>query len=158
MAQTFTINVSSDSVLIGNYIKVAFEIENLDGKFEAPFFDGMTIISGPNVSSSMQIINGSKTSRQTYTYLVKPEDIGVYTITPAYCVTADKTYETLPTIISVNPNPDNIIEQPESQRSNFFFNFDSPFGNLQEDRMQKKKDVVPAPNTKSKRKRNLRKL
>lgn len=140
-AQSFGIETSSDSVLVGNYIIVSFTAENLDGQFEPPDFDGMKVISGPNVSNSVQIINGDKSSKATYTYHVQPPDVGRYTISPAYIVDDQSTVETVPLVINVYPNPENIIEQPKPSTNEFFFNFDrlSPFGN------RDKKDNPPAP-------------
>lgn len=127
--QSFELTVSSDSVLLGNYIEVKFVVENLDGKFEAPTFDGMEIISGPNTSSSIQIINEDRSSTTSYSFYVKPPDVGSYTVTPAYLILEEETRETIPLTINVYPNPDNIITTPESGSHSFFFEFgnDSPF-------------------------------
>ncbi len=93
-AQTFKVFVSADSVLLGNYIEVEFVAENLNGNFEPPQFEGMRLISGPNVSTSMQSLNGRISSSSTHTYYLEPEDIGQYTIPPAYFIDGEETYET----------------------------------------------------------------
>jgi len=50
----FTVAVSTDSILIGNYFEVTFSIENGDAKnFEAPAFQDFSIVGGPNQSSSL---------------------------------------------------------------------------------------------------------
>lgn len=144
VGQSFEAQVNTDSLLQGNYLDVTFTITNLDGKFEAPSFDDMTIISGPNSSSSIQIINGSKSSTTSYSYLLKPEELGQYYIKPAYLVCEDQTLETLPIKINVHPNPENIITQPKSKNQSFFFNFDIP--------SQKAPKPKEAPSSKSKRK------
>lgn len=130
-AQNFEVVVSSDSVLLGNYIEVSFKAENLDGKFEAPETMGMDILSGPNTSSSIQIINGDRSSTSSYSYYLKPSDVGSYTIPPAYLITDEKTLETSPIVINVYPNPENIIIEPRMAEDNMFFDFDdfSPFTN-----------------------------
>ena len=149
--QSFELSVSSDSILLGNYIQIKFTVDNLEGEFEGPEFHDMQVISGPNMSSSIQIINGDKTSKMTYSYHVKPLDIGSYTITPAYLITEEETKETLPFTINVYPNPENIITPPESEMNVFQFGFDdfSPF--------QKKKTPTP-PKAPSKPKRKYKKL
>ncbi len=125
IAQSFEIKVSSDSVLVGNYIIVSVTANNMErGKFEAPDFDGMRIINGPNISNSIQIVNGEKSSKATYTYHVKPPDVGLYTISPAYMIGNEETAETLPQVINVYPNPENIITSPNAKSGHSFFNFD----------------------------------
>jgi len=152
-SQSFTIEVSSDSILIGNYIEVSFRIENLEGKFEAPSFEGFTILSGPNLSSSMQFINGAASSSKTYSYYIQPKEIGLYTITPAYLDTEGSTLETDPTEINVYPNPNKIIEEPNKKSGHSIFDFDDfPFFNREfnQDRIQEK--VLPKKQAKPKRK------
>lgn len=148
-AQSFTIDVSSDSILVGNYIEVSFKLENINGQFEAPNFDGFTILSGPNLSSSMQFINGESTSSQTYSYYLRPEEIGLYTIPPAYLDSEGSTIETAPTDINVYPNPNNIIEEPQQKMGQSIFGFDDFdfFGKRKKD-----EDIQPKKETKPKRK------
>lgn len=148
--QSFEVTVSTDSVLLGNYIEVSFKVENLEGSFEAPEITDMEIISGPNTSSSVQIVNGEKSSLLSYSYYIKPNDIGNYTIPPAYLVTDETTLETLPIVINVYPNPENIITNPQMAEDNFFFNFDdwSPFSRPR----TPKTPTPPATPTKKKRK------
>ena len=59
---TPTLNVSSKSqVMVGERFQVVFEA-NAEGKnFQAPSFDGFTVVGGPftSTSSSFQMINGS---------------------------------------------------------------------------------------------------
>ncbi len=153
-AQSFSIEVSSDSVLLGNYIEVSFKLKNIKGQFEAPTFDGFTIISGPNMSSSMQIINGDMSSTQAYSYYVQPNDIGLYTIAPAYLDTEGSTIETNPTEVNVYPNPNNIIQAPRRESGSSFFDFgDSPFGDSPFfKREQAPLETTPQEKTKPKRK------
>ena len=54
----FTVNLSNDTVLLGNYIEVEYTISNGDGKFIPPLFAGLQLIAGPNKSSSYSVING----------------------------------------------------------------------------------------------------
>jgi len=69
-----------------------------------------------------------------------PDEVGVYTITPAYLVSEESTLECNPTEIHVYPNPDNIITPLEN---NSMFDFrSSPF-----------KKNLPAPPVRSKDKK-----
>lgn len=147
-AQSFTASVSTDSILIGNYIKLSFVAENIDGSFEAPTFSDLDIISGPNTSSSIQIINGDKTSTQSYTYYIKPTELGLIIIPPAYFESEDNSLESLPIELNVYPNPENIIIEPKEESSSSFFQF----GNLNPFKNTPQQPATPTPPTKPKRK------
>jgi len=132
VGQSVELKVSADSILVGNYIKVEFVIENLDGDFEAPEFPNCSILSGPNMSSSIQIINGDKSSSLTYSYYIKPNQLGTTMIPPAFIVDGENTYETLPLELNVYPNPENILEEPKEENVGSFFEFKSfdPFQSM----------------------------
>lgn len=130
IGQSFEVSVSSDSILFGNYIELKFTAENIDGKFEAPLLDDFKIISGPNQSSSVQIINSSTTSMRTWSYYIEPRIEGEIIIPPAYLITDEKTHETDIIAINIYPNPEGIIESPKSNNS-FFQNFDFPMFNYE---------------------------
>ena len=124
-AQKITVQLSKDTLLLGNSVKLSFEIQDAKGDFTAPDLTDLNVVSGPNVSSSYQIINGISSSKESYTYIVKPEHDGAFLIKPAYLVTEDSTIESSPLELLVLPNPDGIIEEDPSF-SNGFFDFD-PF-------------------------------
>ncbi len=146
--QSIEISTSSDTILLGNYIELKVTIKDIEGEFSEPFIEGGDIISGPNVSSSVQIINGDKTSTQSYSYYIKPQDIGYVHIGPSSISNLEHKLETEPMELLVVPNPGNIIIEPEKDQSNNFFfdfNFGEPFGN--------KKKVEPQKDNKRKYKR-----
>lgn len=121
-----TVKVSSDSVLLGNYMEVKFIIENTAvNNFEPPKFAGFTIVSGPNQSSSMMINNGAVTQSIAYSYYVEPIEVGNYFIEPAFAETEDGILESIPVEILVVDNPDGIIQNPRQQQQNNLFQFDS---------------------------------
>lgn len=149
--QTFSVEVSSDSILIGNYIELSFECDDVNGQFEAPDFSDLDIISGPNVSMSTQVINGEYSGSKTISFHVRPTLEGQITIPPAYYMIDDQTLETQPFVLNVYPNPEGIIQNPKSKTNNFFFeSFDFPFG-------QKPDSNKNAPKDK-KTKRKLKRL
>ena len=84
-AQDPSIKVSAKrQVSVGEQFKVAFEV-NTDGKrFTPPSFEGFTLVGGPfnSSSSSVQIVNGSmtRTVSNTYTYVLRAEKEGSFTI------------------------------------------------------------------------------
>lgn len=91
MAQTPSIKVNAkQQVSVGEQFKIAFEV-NADGKnFAAPRFDGFTLVGGPfnSTSSSIQVVNGSmtRTVSNSYSYVLRAEKEGTFTIGPATIV------------------------------------------------------------------------
>lgn len=161
----FTIEVSNDSILLGNYIEVKFMIENTSViNFEPPSFEGFDIVSGPNQSSSMMISNGIVKQSITYSYYVEPLDIGNYFIDPAYVETEDGPLESIPLEVLVVDNPEGIIQKP--QQKNDLFGGDNFFGgnDLFNDFFSKERnpffqEIEPsAPNKKSQPKKKKRKV
>lgn len=125
---TFKVEVSTDSVLMDNYFEVKFTLENVEGRqFSPPNFDDFQVIAGPNTSSSMSIVNGDITQSMSYSYYLKPKDIGNYYIPPASIEANGQFIESEPIEISIHPNPDGIIQRPPQQQDNFFDPFNDGF-------------------------------
>lgn len=127
-AASFSISLSSDSVLLGNYLKVSFILENADGSnFQAPDFEGFSVMSGPNTSSSFSMINGQVKRSVSYTYYLEPNDVGNYFIQAGSIEVGNEIMETRPAQVIVIPNPEGIIQQEENT-NDIFKNFDLNFG------------------------------
>ena len=126
----FSVEVSTDSILMDNYFEVKFNLENADGQnFEAPdFAEAFNVVSGPNFSSSVNMINGSVTQNMTITYYLEPKDIGAYYIQPASVMAGDEVLETAPIEVMVHPNPDGIKQSPSMNHGGFHMQFGDPFG------------------------------
>lgn len=128
----FKATVSSDTVLLGNYLILSFTAENIEGNFEAPDLEGFEILSGPFTSSSFQSINGKTSQSISYSFHIKPKDIGYYDIPPAYFISEDNQYESKPLSIYCAPNPDGIIiKAPQEElwtMPDFNFDFSIPEG------------------------------
>jgi uncharacterized protein (DUF58 family) len=125
----FTVEVSTDSILMGNHFEVKFILENANGRnFEAPdFSENFSVISGPNFSSSFSMVNGNMTQSQTITYYLEPRDIGSFYILPASVKAGDEVLETAPLEVLVVPNPDGIKQTPPNQMQQFRFDWSTPF-------------------------------
>ena len=106
------VEVSSDTILIGNYFEVKFILQNVDGEFIAPQFPGLKIIAGPNRASSYSFINGTINQSSSYVYYLKPDLEGDYIIDPAILKTSDGELKTPQLNIFVAPNPNNIRQNP----------------------------------------------
>lgn len=110
----FTVELSKDTVLQGDYTEVKFAIKNGEGKFTAPDFKGMRIIAGPNRSSSYSSINGVISQNSSYTYFVEFDSIGGHVIMPASLKILDKEYTTPQVKVMVLVNPDRTLQPPGS--------------------------------------------
>lgn len=97
-AQEFTASV--DRTTVGQYdrFQVYFTFNGSDVNsvkdFRPPSFPGFKILSGPNQSTSMQIINGKVSSSLTFIYILQPSDVGNFTIGSASLDFAGKIYRT----------------------------------------------------------------
>ncbi len=98
----FYATTDANEVFQGSYIEVEFTIENSDGKnFVPPDFKGLRVISGPNTSSSYQIVNGVSSSKKTYSYTLLAAKPGTFVIQPAKIAVGNKVYKTKPIKIKV---------------------------------------------------------
>jgi len=123
----FTATISNDSILLGNYFEVIFTLKNSSGSnFNPPEFKDYDIVSGPNQSMQSSFINGVSSQTLSYSYFLKPKDIGNYYLSPADIETKEGILETTPVEINVFPNPDNIIQENSNKKDNF-----DPFNDFQ---------------------------
>ena len=127
--KSLTLELSNDTILLGNYTIAKFILSNTDGDFEAPEFNEFDIMSGPNTMSSFSMINGKSTQESSYTYYLKPQNEGEIFIAPAYLYTEDETLETLTTKVIVLPNPEGKVIEPK-QKSQEQLNFSFPQDNF----------------------------
>ena len=122
----FTVQVSNDSVLLGNQISVVFSLKNGQGEdFVFPTFEGFTLLAGPNTSTQMSIVNGAMSQRANYTFFLEPQEVGAYYLEPASVKVGDTYLETDPLLVQVYPNPAGIIQSAPAPTDGT----SSPWGN-----------------------------
>jgi hypothetical protein len=85
-AQKFTAQVSKNKLAVGEVFQLTFTINSSGSNFKAPNFSDFDLFSGPNQSTSMQIINGSMSQSLSLTYILAPKKEGKFTIGPASIV------------------------------------------------------------------------
>ncbi len=105
IAQKFTSSVERTTIgqfdrLQADFVFEGGDVNNLSN-FKAPSFPGFRILSGPNQSTSMSVINGKVSGSLTLSYILQPSNIGPFTITSASIDYAGKTYSTAPITIKV---------------------------------------------------------
>ncbi len=79
-AQEFNVSVDKSTVAQNERFQIYFTFQNGDlnklSNFKPPTFKGLNILSGPNESRSMQIINGQVSGSLTYSFIVLSPEIG----------------------------------------------------------------------------------
>lgn len=150
----FSVEISTDSLLLGNYLQVKFTLKNAQGEdFTPPLFEGFRTVSGPNFASSFSMVNGAVTQSVSYSFDLEPLEVGNYYIEPASIRVGEKVLETEPVEVMVVPNPDGVIQQPKTGMQLFEFRFDDfGFSPMTPD------SLPPAQPLKKKKKRKIYKL
>ena len=96
------VEVSADTIPVGEIVEVTYTIENGDGEFEAPDFGDLPVISGPNTSSSFVYQNGKMSSSQSYTYIFRPIEEGKMIIPEARYKSKNDSMKIAPVEVVVN--------------------------------------------------------
>jgi hypothetical protein len=120
-AQSFTASVDNTTVGLNDRFQVTFtfegtDVNNLSG-FNAPDFAGFMVLSGPNQSTSMQIINGSVSASLSYSFYLQPKNLGRYTIGSASIKYKGTPYKTDPIAIQVEKGSSNSGTQQNSSQN-----------------------------------------
>ncbi len=83
VSQEFKASVDKNPVAQDEQFTLEFEFSSGGGSprnFKMPDLSKFLILSGPNQSTSMQIINGSVSSSQSFSYVLQPREAGKFTI------------------------------------------------------------------------------
>ncbi|MBK7634338.1 MAG: BatD family protein [Saprospiraceae bacterium] len=98
---SLSIVVDKDTMYENEVVKVELLLENTQGSYSPPTFEGFRIVGGPNTSSSFTMINGVVSQKKSYTYLLLPEWTGDITIGTASLQTETEEIKTAPVKIFV---------------------------------------------------------
>ncbi|MDX2247817.1 MAG: BatD family protein [Bacteroidia bacterium] len=83
-SQNFAAFVSKNKVALDETFQVSFKLDNAQPQgIEYPAFEGFQVLGGPNISTSMQFVNGSTSQSITYSFYLRPKREGKLTIGPA---------------------------------------------------------------------------
>jgi len=103
--QSFSASVRSTTVGIDDRFELSFTYSGDDinqlKNFQPPDLSDFIILSGPNISTSMQIINGVVSASQTQTYIIKARSLGNFTIPSASIEHSGNVYKSNPLTIKV---------------------------------------------------------
>ncbi len=154
----FRAELKPDTVLMDNLFELRFVLEGAAdcGAFVPPPFADFDIVNGPNLASSIRMVNGHVSQSQVWSYVLSPRSEGLFYIGPASVRCAGQVYETDPVEVWVLPNPDGIRQPltPDHPFGEWFdqgFQFDfrmpaDPFEEFEElFRQMQPPALVPAP-------------
>ncbi|MCI5057000.1 MAG: BatD family protein [Flavobacteriales bacterium] len=98
---SFKTKLSKNSVSTGERFEVIFELNSNGGNFKPPSLKGFKILSGPNKSTSIQMINGQVSSKLTYSYVLMAAEVGELTIGAASIKVGAQELKTEPVTLTV---------------------------------------------------------
>lgn len=112
----FTASAKS-SVQVGEQFRLVYMVNVQVDRFEGPDFEGFSMLSGPNQSTSQsyQFINGkvSQSFQVSYTYYLQANQEGAFNINPAKIIAEGKTYES--NSLTINVSQSNSPQKPAPQ-------------------------------------------
>ncbi len=119
MAQEMTVQAPAN-VYAGSNFTVRFVVNAQAKDFNGPTFKGFTTLSGPNVSSStsMSFVNGqmSRSEQNTFTYMLKADAEGTFTVDAASCTAGGKKVTSRPFTIKVEKMSAQMQQQQAQQQ------------------------------------------
>ena len=99
---SFEASTDAKQIVENEYVQVTFTLNNAQGNsFKAPDFKNFEVVSGPNRSNSMTIINGRRSQKMAYSYTLLPKKIGSFKIGAATIAVKGKKLQTTPISIKV---------------------------------------------------------
>ena len=108
--------ISQDSILAGNKFELTYKLKNVQAQIiDIPNLDKFRVISGPNHSSQMTIVNGAMSSESALSFVLMAQEEGVFEM-PLPVLDSEKSGLSFPKkYLTVLPNPDNIKETPHNE-------------------------------------------
>jgi len=104
-AQDFSVSVDKTNIGQNERFQIYFTFQNGDpnrlSSFNPPSFNGLKILSGPNESRSMQIINGQVSGSLTYSFIAIGPNLGKVTIESASILFGSTKLATDPIAINI---------------------------------------------------------
>jgi len=117
---TFQANIDRNPVGLGEQFTLSFVLtsQTMGGgkNLQLPDLSRFHIMSGPNQSSSMQILNGTVSSTVSYEYTLQPKDVGKFEIGPGAIEIGGKVYRSEKLVVEVVKNPTRAKPQAAPQQ------------------------------------------
>jgi hypothetical protein len=116
-AQKFTAGVNKNRVAVGEVFQLDFSINASGKNFTPPSFGDFTVYSGPNQSTSMQIVNGSISQSIALSYYLAAKKEGTFTIGSASITVGNNTLQSNTVNIEVVKGGNTQQQAPSQQQS-----------------------------------------
>lgn len=101
LPQKLTAQVSKNKVYTGEAFQISFSCNGNLGEFKPPALRDFEVYSGPNQSTSVQIVNGNMSQTISYSYMIAARKEGKYTIGSASATVNGNKVESNPVTIEV---------------------------------------------------------
>ncbi len=114
---TFTAGVDKNPVAADDQFTLEFTVTTSGANarnFKTPDLSKFLVLSGPNQSTSMQIINGSVSSSQSFSYVLQPREAGKFTIGSATIEVGNNQFKSNPVELSVTKGSGQKRQQAQS--------------------------------------------
>lgn len=125
-SQKLTAQVSKNKVYVGEVFQISFTANGNMGAFKQPNMPEFDIYSGPNQSTSVQIMNGNMSQTISYSFMIAARKDGKYTIGPASATVNNVKVESNSVTIEVMKGSAPQQQQRQQQQNDPFAQF---FGN-----------------------------
>jgi len=122
LAQDIELSVecSKDTILQGSTFKLTYKTKGgAITDFIEPNLEAFIILGGPNISSSISIVNGVVDQTASYSYILQANEVGDHIISKAIIEVDEKPYDTNPVKINVLENSDYNIQGEEIPQNSF---------------------------------------
>jgi len=116
-AQKFTAQISNNKVTVGENVQISYTLNGNGSNFKPPVFKDFNVLSGPNQSSSVSIVNNSVSQSVTLSYIIAATKEGKFTIGPASIVADGKTLQSNAIAIEVSKNASSAQSQSSGQNN-----------------------------------------
>lgn len=112
---SFEASVNKEQVPLNDVVQIEFTMNSDGDNFSPPSFDAFTVVGGPSSSVSYSWINGKKSFKKSFSYLLQPKRKGKITIGKASIQIDGETLTTNPITLTVT---DAVERQDPRQRMN----------------------------------------
>jgi len=83
IGQSITASANRTSVGVNEQFQITFSVSGSASSFTPPNMSDFMVLSGPNQSTSIQMINGTFSQSVSYSYILQPKKSGTFKIGPA---------------------------------------------------------------------------
>jgi len=105
-SQEFSASLSRNPVTVGERFQVTFTLNGEGSNFKAPDFKGFSVLSGPNQSQNIQIINGAMSRSLSFAFILSADKTGEFSIGSATISSNGSLVKSSPITVKVLPETD----------------------------------------------------